>query len=72
MSDLIQLPPHEGMTPKECLALCDRCADEYQDVIVIGYDQDGGLTVRSSGMSRKDALWMLMEAIDHARGRIDE
>lgn len=72
MSDLVNLPPHDRMTAGECLSMCARWSDEYQDVIVIGYDEDGELTVRSSAMNRKDALWMLMAAIDHARGVRDE
>lgn len=68
MTDLVNLPPHERMTPTECLSLCARDAANYQEVIVIGSDQDGELLVRSSAMSRKDAVWLLMAGIDHARG----
>jgi cysteine synthase len=68
MSELTHLPAHERMTPKECLQMSARQAEEYADVIVIGYNTDGELTVQSSAMSRKDALWLLMAAIDHARG----
>lgn len=28
------------------------------DVLVIGYDRDGDLVIRSSRMDRKDALWL--------------
>ena len=67
MSELTNLPPHTRMSPEECLGLCARLAEEYQDVLVIGYDADGDLMIRSSAMSRKDALWMLVEAIEHTR-----
>lgn len=35
---------------------------EPQDVLVLAYDKDGYLIVRSSKMCRKDALWMLEQA----------
>ena len=68
MTDIIQLGPHENMTPQECLALCKRASSDYTEVIVIGYDLAGDFVSRSSAMSRKDALWLLMAAIDYARG----
>ena len=64
-----QLDPHGNMSPTECLEYCARQAAEYQDVIVAGYDERGELVVRSSGMSRKDALWLLMAAADYARNK---
>lgn len=69
MSDgLVNLPPHDRMTPDECLSLCLRSAGDYRDVIVLGHDEHGELIVRSSGMNCKDALWILMKAIDYTRG----
>lgn len=68
MADLVQLNPHSNMTVQECLEFSARNAADFQDVIVVGYDHDGDLLVRSSNMSRKDAVWALMAAIDHARG----
>jgi hypothetical protein len=68
MTKIIQLKAHENMTVEECLEYCRREQADYQDVMVLSYDQDGELLVRSSLMSRKDALWMLMAAMDHARG----
>ena len=32
--------------------------DNLTDVLVVGYDADGELLVRSSRMDRKDALWL--------------
>lgn len=68
MADILQLNPHDNMTVSECLHYCLRNADDLTDCIVIGYDADGELVVRSSHMSRKDALWAIMAAADHARG----
>ena len=31
---------------------------DMADVLVIGYDRDGDLVIRSSRMDRKDALWL--------------
>ncbi len=68
MGDLVQIGPHDRMTPTECLAHCALDSQNYQDVIVIGYDKDGALVVRSSSMSRKEAAWLVLDALDHARG----
>lgn len=69
MADVVQLDPHVNMTVEECISYCQREQEEYQDVIMVAYDADGELIVRSSKMSREGALWLLMEAVDHARGR---
>ncbi len=66
---LVQLPPHESMTVRECLELSARSHAEFADVIVVAFDQSGTLVVRSSHMSRKDAAWMLLEALDYSRGK---
>ena len=49
------------------MALDDAKNYDLSDVMVIGY-QDGELVVRSSEMSRAEAVFMLLAAIDHARG----
>lgn len=68
MADVIQLNAHTNMTVEECIEYCRLEQGDYQDVMVLSYNQDNELVVRSSHMSRKDALWMLMAAVDHARG----
>lgn len=69
-NNVLTLPAHDNMTIEQCLALSEResTEDGWQGVMVLAYDRDGDLVVRSSHMSRKDALWMLMAAVDHARG----
>lgn len=54
-----------SLTPE--MALADAGNFDFSDVMVIGY-QDGELVVRSSHMSRKDAVWLLLAALDHSRG----
>lgn len=63
------LNPHENMSVGECLSYASLEQEDFQDVIVLAYDQTGELIVRSSHMSRKDAVWMLLEALDHSRGK---
>ena len=53
------------LTPE--MALADATNFDLSDVMVIGM-QDGELIVRSSHMTRAEAVYMLLEAIDHARG----
>jgi hypothetical protein len=69
MADVLLLRPHANMSVEECLAYCRTEQEDYKDVMVVAYDVDGALIVRSSRMDRKDALWMLTAAVDHARGR---
>ncbi|RLC00789.1 MAG: hypothetical protein DRH90_17650 [Deltaproteobacteria bacterium] len=38
----------------------DKCKGAYQDVLIIGWDKEGRLDVRSNmGMTPRDALWMV-------------
>jgi hypothetical protein len=68
---IIQLNPHENMTVEQCAGYVHRNASEFQDLIAVGYDSDGSLLIRSSQMSRAEAVFMLREALDWARGRTD-
>ena len=65
---LVELGPHNNMTVEQCLEYCRREQGKYEDVLVLAYDEDEKLVIRSSHMLRKDVLWMLMEAVDDARG----
>ena len=69
MAEVVMLNPHERMTPQEALEYCARDHEEYQDVIVVGYDREGEIMIRSSAMSRAEASFMLLAALDHARGK---
>jgi hypothetical protein len=69
MADLVQLNPHENMSVKECLTFSARNHDEYQDVIVVGYDSDGSVILRSSHLTRQAAVFILLEALDKVRGK---
>lgn len=66
--EVIELGPHTNMTPEECLAYCAREHAEYDDVIVIGVDHEGAVFMRSSRVSREWATFLLLEAVDKARG----
>jgi hypothetical protein len=53
---LIELGAHTNMSPNEVLQKVQR--EGMTEVMVMGYDRDGDLVIRSSkGISRKDALW---------------
>ena len=60
MKNVIAFPPTDTMTPEQALLSALEFAknDNMQDVLVVGYDGDGNLIVRSSRMDRKDALWL--------------
>ena len=56
-AEVVELGPHERMTAEECLSLVLR--EKPGAVIVIYESEEGIKTLRSSGMPRKDALWLL-------------
>ena len=51
-----QLPASTTMTVEQALASV--VGETLTDVLIVGYDEDGDLYVRSSRMDRKDALWL--------------
>lgn len=55
-STIRHLPATTTMTPDQ--ALHSALQADLTDVLVIGYDADGCLIVRSSRMTRADALWL--------------
>lgn len=60
MSTVLSFPATGTMTPSQALASAMAFAEQrgLQDVLVVGYDDDGDLFIRSSRMNRKDALWL--------------
>jgi len=60
MNKVIRLEPSANFTVEQ--ALNDCLHRNLQDVLVIGYDQDGDFFTRSSRMELKDALWMIKAA----------
>ena len=66
--EVIELGPHTNMTAAECLQYSARESQHYQDVIVVGLDADGAVFLRSSRLTREFAVFVLLEALDKARG----
>lgn len=59
-------PPHPNMTVDQ--ALESARLRGLADVLVVGYDREGNLVVRSSHMTRNEALWLAVKAQQHALG----
>ena len=61
---IIALPASVNYSPEQALlSALEFCrADNLTDVLITGYNADGELIVRSSKMSRADALFMLEKA----------
>lgn len=61
---VIALPASVNSTPEQALlSALDFCRDQgLTDVLVIGYDEDGDLYVRSSKLSRAEGLFMTKKA----------
>jgi len=57
---VIALPASVNYTPEQALA--SALTADLTDVIVLGYDQDGDLFVRSSKMTRAEGLFMVKKA----------
>lgn len=61
MGEISYLPVSENYTVEQALSSAMQ-ADMLEDVLIIGWLEDGSLYVRSSHMSRKDALWLVEQA----------
>lgn len=68
--NLLHFPATDTLTPKQVLQSAMRFADNdnLQDVLIVGYDGDGELLIRSSRMDRKDAVWLAEQLQLHALG----
>ena len=62
--NIIALPASVNFTPEQALlSMLEFChADNLSDVMVIGYDADGVLIIRSSKMTRAEGLFMTEKA----------
>ena len=63
MSNITAFPASTTFTPGQ--ALDSAKSHDLKDVLVIGYDQDGELIIRSSRLTRRDARWMGESARQH-------
>lgn len=64
--NIIAFPPSASYTPE--MALQSVASHNVSDVLIVGYDQDGDLVVRSSRMSKADALFLLEKAKEWVMG----
>ena len=64
MTNLIRLPPTTTMTAQQALesALVDAESKHLTDVLIIGYDEDGHLYVRSSRLTCAEAFFLTNKA----------
>ena len=65
--NIVALPASVNFTPEQALQSAMQF-ENLQDVLIVGYDADGDLLVRSSRMSRADALFLLEKAKEWAMG----
>jgi len=70
MENVTSLPATEKMTTLQALisALDYERMEGLEEVLIIGFDKDRELFVRSSGMTRRDALWLTEIMRIHALG----
>ncbi len=65
MTNLIRLPPTTTMNAEQALqsALVDAETKHLKDVLICGYDEDGGLYIRSSRLTCAEAFFMANKAL---------
>lgn len=65
MTNLIRLPPTTTMTAQQALesALVDAESKHLQDVLIMGYDENGELFIRSSRLTCAEAFFMANKAM---------
>jgi hypothetical protein len=61
MTNLLRLPPSTTFTAEQ--ALQSALDDNLQDVLILGYDQDGVLYVRSSRITCAEAMFMCQKGM---------
>jgi hypothetical protein len=63
---VIALPASVNFTPEQALrSALEFCRNEnLTDVLIVGYDADGGLITRSSKITRAEGLFLLEKAKD--------
>jgi len=66
MTNIHQLTAHNKMTVGEALEQCRR--ENFQDVMILAYNQDVELFIRSSVMTKQEALFMVMKTQEHIMG----
>ncbi len=60
--NVISLPASSSYQPEQALASAQQLENELTDVLIVGYDADGDLFVRSSKMTCAEALFLLEKA----------
>ena len=65
MTNLIRLPPTTTMTAQQALesALVDAESAHLTDVLIMGYDENGSLYIRSSRLTCAEAFFMANKAM---------
>lgn len=61
MSNIYDFPATENYTVEQALNKCLTERD-LEDVLIVGYNTEGDLVIRSSKMDRKTALFLLKKA----------
>lgn len=58
-AEVIELHNKNNMSVEECLKLCLRNADNYHQILVIGWGKDGEFFHHSSDINKADANWLI-------------
>lgn len=66
MGNVFNLPASTSFSPDQALESARQLS--LESVLILGYDEDGELVIRSSKLERKDALWIIESAKPHIMG----
>lgn len=67
-TNVIALPASTNFRPEQALKSTLDMGERVTDVLIVGYDDDGVLFVRSSQLNRAEALFLLEKAKEWAMG----
>lgn len=65
-TNVIALPASTNFRPDQALKSTMDMGERVTDVLIVGYDEDGVLFVRSTHLSRAEALFLLEKAKEWA------
>lgn len=74
MHNVTTLPPSDKMSPMQALLSALDVAKDggLKDVVILGFDNEGGLVLRTSEATNMDILWAAEVLRKYAMGDYDE
>lgn len=68
MAEVVNFPVSSNLSVEQVLAAVTKEQKDFSQVLIIAIDADEEIIVRSSHMTRQDALWLVESGRLHALG----